>query len=268
LAEEARPLAVESILITGGGSGIGAALAVALAGRGCRVLITGRRQDALFAVASGRDAISTCAGDVTHPDHRSELVRRLSRLPGPRAIVHGAGTFQPGLLKDLAETDWRRSFEINVGARWALSRDCERLLIGGRLLFIGSDSGSNPRVGAAAYSIAQAASETLRRALQAEWADRGIAVGGFKPGLVDTEMVRGFLALSPDEFPARAVYESYVSSGRIAGPEVVARFAAWLLLDVPAGRFVETDWDIRQTDHHAEWCDGPLYPDCIERPIC
>jgi NAD(P)-dependent dehydrogenase (short-subunit alcohol dehydrogenase family) len=126
-------------------------------------------------------------------------------------------------------------------------------------LFIGSDAGANPRAGAAAYSIAQAASETLRRALQAEWADSGIAVAGFKPGLVDTDIVRGFMRLSTEEFPARPAYESYVSSGQIVGPDVIARFAAWLLLDVQARRFTETDWDIRDEEHHTEWCDGPLY---------
>jgi NAD(P)-dependent dehydrogenase (short-subunit alcohol dehydrogenase family) len=126
-------------------------------------------------------------------------------------------------------------------------------------LFIGSDAGANPRAGAAAYSIAQAASETLRGALQAEWADSSIAVGGFKPGLVDTDIVRGFMRLSTEEFPARPAYESYVSRGQIVGPDVIARFAAWLLLDVQTRRFTQTDWDIRDKEHHIEWCDGPLY---------
>ncbi len=130
-------------------------------------------------------------------------------------------------------------------------------------MFIGSDAGTNPRDGAAAYSIAQAASETLRRALQVEWADSGIAVGGFKPGLVDTDMVRGFMKLSPKEFPARASYASYMARGEIAQPEVVASFAAWLLLDVPAKRFAETEWDIRSADHHAEWSEGPVYPEVV-----
>jgi 3-hydroxybutyrate dehydrogenase len=252
-------LPLVSILITGGGSGIGAALASELAGRGCHVLVSGRRESALDAVASASERITSCAGDVTVPSHRAALTAALSELPGPRAIFHGAGYFQTGLLNKLSDQDWRRSFETNVEARWALSRDCERLLRGGRVLFIGSDAGANPRAGAAAYSIAQAASETLRRALQAEWADSGIAVGGFKPGLVDTDIVRGFMRLSTEEFPARPAYESYVSSGQIVGPDVIARFAAWLLLDVLTRRFTEADWDIRDEEHHIEWCDGPLY---------
>ena len=51
----------------------------------------------------------------------------------------------------------------------------------------------------------------------------------------------------------------YKSSGQIVGPDVIARFAAWLLLDVLTRRFTETDWDIRDEEHHIEWCDGPLY---------
>lgn len=107
----------------------------------------------------------------------------------------------------------------------------------GRVLFIGSDAGGSPRAGAAAYSIAQAASQTLRRALQAEWADSRTAVGAFKPGLVDTDMVRGFMSLSGAEFPAIAAYEEYVANGQVASPRDIARFAAWLLLDIPTQRF-------------------------------
>lgn len=127
------------------------------------------------------------------------------------------------------------------------------------MLFVGSDSGRNVRAGAAAYSIAQAASETLRRALQVEWQDRDIAVTGFKPGLVDTDLVRGFLATSEAEFPARAAFQAYIDRGEVATPETIATFAAWLLMDVPADRFQATDWDIRDTDHHAEWLNGALY---------
>ena len=185
-------------------------------------------------------------------------------LPGPRALFHAAGYFQTGLLNALGIDDWRRSFETNVEARWALSCDCAHLLDDGRVLFIGSDAGANPRAGAAAYSVAQAASETLRRALQAEWADSSRAVGAFKPGLVDTEMVRGFMGLPVEEFPAKSAYEDYLTSGQIAAPSTVARFAAWLLLDVSANRFAETEWDIRDAEHHAEWSESPLYPNVPE----
>ena len=201
-----------------------------------------------------------CVGDVTDPVYRTTLAGLVAELPGPRAVIHAAGYFQSGLLSTLSTDEWRRSFEINVEARWALSCECAHLLDDGRILFIGSDAGSNPREGAAAYSIAQAGSETLRRALQAEWAASSTAIGAFKPGLVDTAMVRGFMQLSPDEFPARSVYEEYVSSGRIASTETIGRFASWLLLDVEAERFAATEWDVRDTDHHREWLDGDLYP--------
>ena len=120
--------------------------------------------------------------------------------------------------------------------------------------------GGSPRAGAAAYSIAQAASETLRRALQAEWADSGTAVGAFKCGLVDSDMVRRFMSLSEAEFPAIHAYEEYVADGLVASPRDIARFAAWLLLDIPTQRFAATEWDVRDVEHHAEWCDRPLYP--------
>jgi len=251
---------VASVLVTGGGSGIGAALALELAKRGCRVLISGRRAQPLDEVAQQSTQISVRVGDVTDQAHRAALATALADLPGPRAIVHAAGYFQAGLLDTLSLEQWRRSFDTNVEARWLLSCACARLLRDGRVLFVGSDAGGSPRAGAAAYSIAQAASEALRRALQAEWADSGTAVGAFKPGLVDTDMVRGFMRLSPAEFPALAAYEEYVANGLVASPRDIARFAAWLLLDVATQRFAATEWDVRDVEHHAEWCDGPLYP--------
>ncbi len=222
-----------------------------------------RRSSSLEKVSESSERISTCVGDVTDPTHRAALASSLAELPGPHGLVHAAGYFQSGLLQKLSTDEWRCSFETNVEARWALSSACAPLLDGGRILFIGSDAGSSPRAGAAAYSIAQAASETLRRALQAEWANGPVAVGAFKPGLVDTDMVRGFMQLSTQDFPARSAYEEYLSRGQIASPRTIARFAAWLLLDVGARRFRETEWDIRDTEHHAEWSDGPLYPTSI-----
>lgn len=248
---------IRSILITGGGSGIGAALATALAERNCQVIVSGRRQTSLDAVKSRSPNIAACPADVTKEDDQAALVEALSKLPAPRALFHGAGYFQLGKLDSLSSSDWQGSFETNVTARWALSVKCLPHLGGGRVLFIGSDSGKNLRVGGAAYSIAQAASETLRRALQAEWADRDIAVAAFKPGLVDTEMVRGFLTKSEAEFPARSVFQTYIDRGEFSTAERVAAFAAWLLLDVETARFASREWDIRDGDHHSEWLEGP-----------
>ncbi|MEM6588658.1 MAG: SDR family oxidoreductase [Pseudomonadota bacterium] len=252
-------MALQSILITGGGSGIGAALALELAGRNCRVLDTGRRADRLQAVARCSPNIEALPADVTRPQDQTALVASLASLEGPRGLFHGAGYFQLGTLDALSPDDWQRSFDTNVTARWALSTKCSPYLEDGRVLFVGSDSGRNVRVGGAAYSIAQAASETLRKALQEEWVGRGIAVSGFKPGLVDTDLVRGFLAQSDADFPARAAFQGYIDRGEFSAPDTIAAFATWLLLDVDTDRFTTTDWDIRDADHHVEWRDGPLY---------
>lgn len=249
----------KSILVTGGGTGIGAALATKLADRGCRVIISGRRQNTLDAVAKHSSNITPYSADVTNADDQAALVDALARLPEPRALFHGAGYFQIGQLDTLSDADWRNSFDTNVTARLALTTQCAGYLGGGRILFVGSDSGANVRVGAAAYSVAQAASETLRRALQAEWADRDVAIAAFKPGLVDTDMIRGFLAKPEAEFPARAAFQTYIDRREFTTPLKVAAFATWLLLDVEARRFAATEWDIRHTDHHAEWLDGTLY---------
>ena len=250
---------IKSILITGGGSGIGAALAMAMAERGCSVVIAGRRMECLESIAKTSPLITAIAGDVTKSEDQTKLVQALPNLPAPRAVFHGAGYFQLGHLDNLSEEDWQRSFSVNVTARWELTRKCAPYLEGGRILFIGSDSGANPRVGAAAYSVAQSASETLRRALQAEWADCDIAIAGFKPGLVDTDLVRGFLSRSEEEFPSRAAFQAYLDRGEFSTPSTIARFATWLLMTVDSTRYSSTEWDIRHAEHHPEWLEGPLY---------
>lgn len=254
--------ALAAVLVTGGGSGIGAELARQLADRGCNVIISGRRPDRLADVAAhSPGTITPVQGDVVDPAHRRELVDAFAAAPGPRGVFHGAGTFQTGVLTDLTADEWRRSLHVNVEARWALSVACASHLDDGRVLFIGSDAGVNPRVGAGAYSIAQSASETLRRVLQAEWAGTTRSVGAFKPGLVDTDMVRGFMAKSTNEFPARDDYLEYIDAGRLASAQSVAEFARWLLLDVSAAEFATTEWDIRDESHHQRWASSPLYPD-------
>lgn len=250
---------IQSVLITGGGSGIGASLAITLAERNCNVIVSGRRQANLTSIANQSSLIAAHPADVTNNDDQAGLADALSKLPAPRALFHGAGYFQLGHLDTLSPEDWRRSFETNVTARWGLSSKCADHLAGGRVLFVGSDSGANVRVGAAAYSIAQSASETLRRALNAEWSSRDIAVAGFKPGLVDTDLVRGFLSKSEVDFPARKSFQNYIDGGEFTTPEKVAAFAAWLMLDAETTRFSATDWDIRNTDHHIEWLIGQLY---------
>lgn len=244
---------LKSVLITGGGSGIGASLAVALAARGCQIVISGRRRAQLDAVAATSPNILAISADVTRADDRATLASALSTLPAPRGLFHGAGSFQLGQLENLTEAQWQASFDTNVTARWALSNACAAHLDGGRILFIGSDSARNVRIGAAAYSVAQAASETLRRALQAEWQDRDVAISAFKPGLVDTDMVRGFLAASEQEFPSRSAFQAYIDRGEFATPDRVAAFASWLLLDVDTHRFATTEWDLRDVSYQTEW---------------
>ncbi|MDG1208740.1 MAG: SDR family NAD(P)-dependent oxidoreductase [Paracoccaceae bacterium] len=76
---------IKSVLITGGGSGIGAALAVALAKRNCEVIISGRRPENLMSVARQSSRITPHSADVTNADDQDALAEAFSKLPSPRA---------------------------------------------------------------------------------------------------------------------------------------------------------------------------------------
>lgn len=122
---------IKSILITGGGSGIGSAVASKLADCGCKVIVSGRRSELLEAVADYSPNILAVTADVTDQHDQTKLATAISKLPTPRALFHGAGYFQLGQLNNLKSDDWQRSFDTNVSARWALSTKWEPYLQNG-----------------------------------------------------------------------------------------------------------------------------------------
>ena len=96
-------------VITGGGSGIGQALARMLATRGCEVLVVGRRYRLLTQLASESSKITAFKADVACVEGRDALVHALRDVPSIQGLVHNAGVIEPILpLKALSESAWRQ----------------------------------------------------------------------------------------------------------------------------------------------------------------
>lgn len=245
-------------LITGASRGIGRATAVALARAGSRVIAVGRDSEALSettALGSGR--IVGVEADITVGLARAEIRRAVARRP-LAGLLHGAGIFPRGRLETLDLEQWRMAMATNLDARLHLVMDLRESLVGGRVLFPGSDASRQPRPGGAAYSVSKVASEMLWRCLCLELGDRiGFAIA--KPGLVETRMLTDSLSASPEDFPAREVYVGMAERGETIAVETIGAFFAWLLLEVPDSEFHGSEWDVRDPEHHHRWLQGDLY---------
>jgi NAD(P)-dependent dehydrogenase (short-subunit alcohol dehydrogenase family) len=184
-------LAGKAALVTGGGTGIGAAIAEAYASAGASVAVTGRRPDPLASVAgrisaAGGTALAACA-DVTRPDAMSEAVAAvLARFGHLDVVVANAG-IQPALgrVLDCRPGDWREMLDVNLTGVWNTARAAAPALEaggGGSIIVIGSGLARVSAGGSGAYAVAKAGVSALTRVLAAELRVAGIAVNELIPG--------------------------------------------------------------------------------------
>ena len=190
------------VLVTGASSGLGRELALALARRRAKVLVTGRREDLLQPLVDecrrlGADA-SCVAGDVSEPACRRDLIAAAhKRWGGLDVLVNNAGVSAHGRFADGDETTLRRILEVNFFAAVELTRLALPLLRAGRrpaILNIGSILGHRAAPLNSEYSASKAALRGWSEALRAELAREGVDVLQVSPGTIGTEFFDHLLA--------------------------------------------------------------------------
>lgn len=244
-------------VVTGGGSGIGRALAHALAMRGKQVLIVGRRQQALEETASSFSSLITvCHADISSADGRTRLLSQLEDCEQIDGLVHNAGLIEPIMpIANIPEDGWRKILEVNVNAPLFLNQLLLNKLTFGRVLHISSGVAHFPVSGWAAYCVSKAALAMLTRCWQLESAQTAFA--GVMPGIIDTNMqamIRESHGMDPSQLK---FYKTLQKENRLLKPETVALFLTWLLLDADRGEYVSQEWDIYDTSHHPSWLQAP-----------
>lgn len=188
-----RPIQGMSVLITGGGSGIGEGTARHLAALGARVTVSGRRADRIEAVAASiGPACRAVTGDVTVDADRAAMVAAAVEHGHGRldVLVNNAGNMYRGPLAELDEAALVAVFHSNVVGAMMLTQAALDHLVAARgaVIFIGSVHSQRAFPGASPYAATKGAIETLTGVLAAELGPQGVRVSCVRPGAVFTEI--------------------------------------------------------------------------------
>jgi len=222
-------LAGRRILVTGGGSGIGAAVAARAVQEGAAVAVLDRRAAAAAAVADALDAVAVVA-DVADVDGVAAAVdEAAAALGGLDGVVANAGVGNLKALEDYTEREVALLVDVNLGGTWATLRAAVahlRAAGGGSAVVVSSVSGIRPTLGEGPYSAAKAAATALARAAAQEWAP-AIRVNSVSPGFVATPLNQ----MVVDDDDLRSAIEAGTPLGRVGRPEEVAAAVAFLLSD-------------------------------------
>jgi len=219
-------------IITGGGSGIGKAIAQAFVREGAKVVIAGRDSKRLDRAATeiGADCLAVSA-DVSNVANVENLVSAtINRFKKINILVNNAAVLLPGTAESISEESFDQTFAINVKGLWLLSRAVlpyMRAAGGGSIVNIASVLsmvGARNRV---AYSASKGAVMAMTKAMALDHAAENIRVNCIAPGIVETEMVARF---STDE-NARKQRVAMHPMGRFGQPQEVASAAVFLASD-------------------------------------
>lgn len=224
-------------IVTGATSGIGMAIARALAADGHALLLVGRRQaeGAALAdrlIAEGTPARFICAdlSDKTAPEvimhAASDSFGRLD------VLVNNAGILSHGTAEDTSDEEWNRIMDVNTGAVFRMSRAALPALRvrGGAIVNVASDWALVGARGALAYAVSKAAVAQMTRCMALDHAAEGIRINAVCPGDTDTPMLAAG-ATGAARADRLAALGAAIPMGRVGTPEDVARLTAFLASD-------------------------------------
>lgn len=183
-------------LVTGGSRGIGAAIALALAGNGANVAITyvsapEKAEEVVKAIESlGRRALAIQADNLDASAVEAAVGQAHARLGGLDILVNSAGVFSVDTIDTATLEEYDRVMSIHVRAGFVASKAAAALMkAGGRIIFIGSNLGEKvPFPGLSIYSTSKFAVVGLTKALARDLGPRDITVNVVQPGSTDTDM--------------------------------------------------------------------------------
>ena len=230
-------------LITGGGTGIGAAIAERFVADGARVCITGRRQEMLDAMAQSQPAgtVVTCAGDVTKLDDVERMVETALGITGRLDVLVNNAAIDPGgtTVVDIDPELWHQVMEINLTGPLYLMRVSIPHMIeagGGSIINIASLGGLRCLPGMPAYCASKAGLIMLTQQVALDFGPDKIRCNAVCPGGTRTEMLEQSLGplaetLATDLDGVFACISSMVPLRRTAAPDEIGGICSYLASD-------------------------------------
>jgi len=226
-----------AVLVTGAASGIGRALAAALAGRGTPVVLCDRDaagvEAAARAVAPPGGRAWALAADVTRPDDIARLVERARRDAGPLGgLVNCAGIYPNTPFLDLTAEEWDEVLAVNLRGPFLVTQAVARRMIadggGGSIVNVSSTASRLARPGIAHYGASKAGLNQLTAVTAVELAPHGIRVNAVLPGVVGTERVHASAATGEGRVEHEAKL-ARIPLARLAEPAEVVSVILFLL---------------------------------------
>lgn len=229
-------------VITGGGSGIGRATALAFAREGARLALVdrdaaGANETAALVTAQGSEAM-VCISDVGEPGTADrDAAAILARFGRIDILFTAAGFSVGGTIMTTSPEDWDRVFRANVGGTWLWARavvPAMRAQGGGAIVTTASQLAIAGGAGNAAYIAAKGAILSLTRTMALDFAADRIRVNALAPGAIDTPMLRRSFGRAADPAAAEAKSVARHPLGRLGRPEEIAEAALYLASDAAA----------------------------------
>lgn len=219
------------VLITGGGTGVGADLARAFSEAGAEVVITGRRLQPLEDVAGRLANVMPIQGDVTDEDSVANMFTKAGRCD---VVIANAGAAESAPMHRVSLADWNAMLAVNLTGTFLTFREGLKQFDGwGRLIAVASTAGLKGYGYVAPYVAAKHGVVGLVKSLALEVAKKPVTVNALCPGYLDTEMTERTLAnimakTGKSEAEALAALTVTNPQGRLIQPAEVSSAAMWL----------------------------------------
>ena len=215
-------------VVTGGASGIGAAIAEAYLEKGARVVLLDRADDAVRERADGLGPYCLGLGcDVTASDSVATAVAGAHRHLGSIDIlVNSAGVAVLAPAEELSDEAWNRTLAVNLTGAFTVSRAVGRLMLAqgrGKVISLASQAATVALSGHAAYCASKFGLVGLTKVLASEWAGRGVTANTISPTVVLTDLGRTAWAGAKGE-----ALKADIPTGRFAEPSEIAAAAVFL----------------------------------------
>jgi NAD(P)-dependent dehydrogenase (short-subunit alcohol dehydrogenase family) len=244
-------LADKTVLVTGGGSGIGKGVAAAVVASGGKAMLVGRNADRLAAAAEditaqgGTGEVRYEPADVTNEDEVARVVQAATAWTGTlHGVVHCAGGSETiGPVTQIDSEAWRRTVDLNInGTMYVLKHSSREMVRGGGGCFVGISSiaASNTHRWFGAYGVSKAGIDHLMQLAADELGPSWVRVNCIRPGLIRTELVAPVL----DSPELSADYAACTPLPRAGEVEDIANAAIFLLSDAASyitGQIVNVD---------------------------